>query len=337
MLTPRENFLETIKKDGHPDRIVCEYEALAWLPGDPVMTYVFGRPHKGMEPLVTKWGVTKIWPEDQVAAIPDHTKPVITDITCWREQVTVPDLSPAENDEAGWAEFQKRIDAVDRTQQLTMAFFVTGVFEQLHSMMGFEDTLMNFLLEPDDMMDLCEVIGDYRLEYLRILDKKFHPDVILSHDDWGSKTSLFMSPETWREFLKPQYKKLYDYAHEHGIIVMHHADSFLQPIVSDMAEIGVDLWQGVLPDNDIPAIQKELDGKMALMGGIETVLVDSEDATEEQIRTETRRALDTYTPAGHFIPSITYGDPTCFYPKTLEIIRDEIRKYNTEKFGIRYE
>lgn len=337
MLSPKENFLETIKKDGHPDRIVNEYEALAWLPGDPVMAYVHGIPHKGMEPLVTKWGVTKIWPEDQIAAIPDHTNPVITDITCWRDQVTVPDLSPVEDDQAAWDIFQKRVDAVDRSQQLTMAFFVTGIFEQLHSMMGFEDTLMNFLLEPDDMMELCETIGEHRLEYLRILTEKFHPDVILSHDDWGAKQSMFMSPDVWREFLKPQYKKLYDFAHKNDIIVIHHADSFLQPIVSDMAEIGIDVWQGILPDNDIPAIQKELDGNMALMGGIETVLVDSEDASEEQIRTETRRALDTYTPAGHFIPSITYGDPTCFYPKTLDIIRDEIRKYNSEKFGIIYE
>ena len=337
MLTPRENFLETIKKDGHPDRIVNEYEALEWLPGDPVMVYVHGMPYKGMDPITTKWGVTKIWPEDQIAAIPDHTKPAITDITCWRDQVQVPDLTPIENDQAAWDEFQKRVDAIDRTQKMTMAFFVTGVFEQLHSMMGFEDTLMNFLLEPDDMMDLCEAIGNHRLEYLRILNEKWHPDAILSHDDWGAKQSMFMSPEVWREFLKPQYKKLYDYAHENDILVIHHADSFLQPIVSDMAEIGIDVWQGVLPDNDILAIQKELDGRMALMGGIETVLVDSEDATEEQIRKETRRALDTYTPAGHFIPSITYGDPTCFYPKTLEIIRDEIRKYNTEKFGTQYE
>ena len=35
-------------------------------------------------------------------------------------------------------------------------------------------------------------------------------------------------------------------------------------------------------DNDILAIQKELDGRMALMGGIETSIVDTEDATMDR-------------------------------------------------------
>lgn len=333
MLTARENFLETIKKDGHPDRIVNEYEALEWLPGDPIMNYVHGVPTRGMDPLTTRFGVTKIWPEDQVAAIPDHTHLAITDITCWREQVQMPDLTDVENDEEAWPEFNARIDAIDTEQKLPMAFMTTGIFEQLHSMMGFEDTLMNFLLEPEDMLDLCEAIGEHRLAYLKMLvEKAPRIEAILSHDDWGAKQSMFMSPEVWRTFMKPQYKKLYDFAHEKGLVVIHHADSYLEPIVSDMAEIGIDLWQGVLPDNNIVKIQKELDGKMALMGGIETALVDTEEATEEQIRKETRRVLETYTPAGNFIPSITYGDPTSFVPKTLEVIRAEIRAYNASCF-----
>ena len=57
--------------------------------------------------------------------------------------------------------------------------------------------------------------------------------------------------------------------HDHGVLVMHHADSFLEPIVEDMAEIGVDVWQGVLPENDILKLQKQLDGRMTLMGGID--------------------------------------------------------------------
>ena len=40
-----------------------------------------------------------------------------------------------------------------------------------------------------------------------------------------------MSPEVWREFFKEPYRKLYDYLHSQGVIVMHHADSYLEPIV----------------------------------------------------------------------------------------------------------
>ena len=163
--------------------------------------------------------------------------------------------------------------------------------------------------------------------------ENLHPDAILSHDDWDSKTSLFMQPDTWREFFKAPYKKLYDYLHANGVLVVHHSDSFCEPIVEDMVDIGIDVWQGVLPTNDIVKISGQLDGRMALMGGIDSV-VDREDASEEEIRTEVRRCLKEYGELGHFIPSHTYGGPGTIYPHVEPIIFDEIDRYNKERFGL---
>ena len=155
---------------------------------------------------------------------------------------------------------------------------------------------------------------------------------MLSHDDWGSKNQLFVSPETWREFIKPQYAKTYGYMKEKGVIIIHHGDSFMEPVVEDMVELGVDVWQGVLPQNDIPKLQKQLAGRMTLMGGIDASIVDRADSIEEEIRREVRRACEEYAPGGHFIPCITYGGPGCLFPHVDPIIDDEIDRYNrTEK------
>ncbi|MFR3264728.1 MAG: hypothetical protein ACLTQN_01780 [Blautia massiliensis (ex Durand et al. 2017)] len=55
---------------------------------------------------------------------------------------------------------------------------------------------------------------------------------------------------------------------------MHHADSFLEPIIEDMVELGIDIWQGALPENDIPKLQKQLNRqRMTLMGGIDAAIV----------------------------------------------------------------
>jgi hypothetical protein len=35
--------------------------------------------------------------------------------------------------------------------------------------MGFEDTLVNFLLEPEAMHELAEAIGAYRMEYAKLI------------------------------------------------------------------------------------------------------------------------------------------------------------------------
>lgn len=335
MLNPKQNFLETIKPDGKPDRIVKQYEATAFLPGDPVSKYVRGVRHPGMAPMKDLWGTTIVWPEGDIAAMPYITdgNKAIPDITSWRDFVKVPDLIANCSQESIWEPYLERISKVDRENTLVMAFAPTGVFERLHFLMGFEDTFINIMTEPEAMKDLCDAIGQYRYEGLKLIADYAKPDIIISHDDWGSKNNLFLRPEIWREFIKPQYKKAYQYLHEKGIIVMHHADSYMEQIVEDMVELNIDVWQGILPQNNITAIQKKLNGRMALMGGIGAAIVDRADSTEEEIRTETRKVLESYCPNGHFIPCITYGAPGTLYPEADRIINDEIDKYNKEHFA----
>ena len=143
-----------------------------------------------------------------------------------------------------------------------------------------------------------------------------------------------MQPHLWREFIKPNYVASYKYLHDSGVIIMHHADSFMEQIVEDMVELHIDIWQGVLPQNNIPKIQEQLKGRMTLMGGIDAAIVDREDSTEEEIRKETRKCLEEYTPAGNFIPCITYGAMGTLYPQADKFIDDEIDRWNKEKFGI---
>ena len=187
---------------------------------------------------------------------------------------------------------------------------------------------------------LPEVVGDWQLTKLQVptvfglsgktvlaAAEQLQPDAILSHDDWGAKESLFMNPDMWREFFKEPYRKIYQYIRSRDVIAIHHADSYLAPIVEDMAEIGIQVWQGVLPENNIPELQKRLNGSMVLMGGIGAA-IDRPDSTDEEIRAYVRNALETYCPGGHFIPSITYGGPGTVFPHVDPIINEEIEAYN---------
>ena len=115
---------------------------------------------------------------------------------------------------------------------------------------------------------------------------------------------------------------------------MHHADSFLEPIIEDMVELGIDVWQGVLPQNDIKRLQAQLAGRMTLMGGIDAAVVDRPDSTEEEIRADVRKACESFGPGGHFIPCITYGAPGTIYPQGDRFIDDEIDRYNKAAYGI---
>ena len=326
MQTPKEIFLELLKPNGRPERVLKQYEALYMCLNDPINTYLRGNRRRGTVSR-DRWGTTISFPADAPGAIPVHTDDltVCPDVTHWEETVHAPDL--AVSCTAGWEDCRAAARSAAGEEKLLAGFMGTGIFEQCHFLMGFENTLTALYEHPDEMHRLIDYITDYRLGYVKLLIDNLHPDVIFSHDDWGTKDALFMHPDMWRAFFKEPYRRFYGYIRSRGCIAIHHADSYLVPIVDDMAEIGIQVWQGVLPENDIPALQRHLQGKLVLMGGIGAA-IDRSDATAEEVCDYTRRTLRTCCPGGRFIPSITYGLPGAVYPHIDRYIDETIDAYN---------
>ena len=327
-MTPKEIFLELLKKDGRPERQLVQYEALQMALGDPIGGYL----HNGRRPGATVtdlWGTIIEWPADAPGSMPHVTEEtkVIKDITRWRDYVHAPDIIANCSDEEAWAGFRSAVREKAGEERLVAGFMATGIFEQCHFLMPFQEVLTNLYDHPDEMHELIDYITDFRLEYVKHLIDNLQPDAIFSHDDWGTKDALFMKPDMWREFFKEPYRRFYGYIRSRGVIAIHHADSYLVPIIDDMAEIGIQVWQGVLPENNIPALQERLKGRLVLMGGIGAA-IDREDAGEEEVRAYVRSALSEYCPGGHYIPSITYGLAGTVYKHVDPWIDDEIRKYN---------
>ena len=331
--SPKEQLLAVLAGTaGGP--LLNEWEAFAPVFNDPINCWLRAIRVKG-QITTDRFGAEYTWPADQLSGMPHITKDnkVIPDITKWKETLKVPDLKANCTDWSASRALKAQIE--QEGQKLSLGIMVTGLFEQLHALMGFEDTLMNLIRKPNEMMELCEVLGEYRLGFAKMLVENLKPDVILSHDDWGTKTQLFMNPKFFRKFLKPQYMKLYGYLKENGVLVMHHSDSYGESIVGDMVEMGVDIWQGALPGNDIPGLIKEYGKNITFMGGIDASIVDRVDATEDEIRAEVRRACREYGPLGHFIPSMTYGGPNFYlYPHVEQYVTDEIARYNLETYGL---
>ena len=328
MSTPKEIFLELIRPEGQPERQLRQYEALHMCLTDPCNTYLRGNRRRGTTS-VDRWGTTILFPEDAPGPMPDTREglAVCPDIMRWRETVHAPDLEAACTE--GWEACRAEARAACGPDHLLAGFMGTGVFEQCHFLMGFEDTLTNLYAHPDEMHALIDYITEYRLTYVRMLIDNLQPDVIFSHDDWGTKNALFMKPEMWREFFKEPYRRFYGYIRSQGVIAIHHADSYLVPIVEDMAEIGIQVWQGVLPENDIPALQQKLHGRLVLMGGMGAA-IDRADAAPEEIYGYAMDTLRRCCPGGHYIPSITYGLPGAVYPHVDEYIDRAIADYNRE-------
>ncbi|RBP59709.1 uroporphyrinogen decarboxylase [Alkalibaculum bacchi] len=288
---------------------------------DPLLERDALIPQDGKE-YIDSWGTVKVFLPGAPGAHP-HLTPeniVIKDIEKWEEQISVPSI-----DAFDYSKVRDQAASIDREKKLVCFFCPVGIFERSHFLMGMENALINYLEYPDEMKAMLRVITDHKIAYIKKIGEECHPDIIFYHDDWGTKQNLFLPPSVWREIIKPLQKEIADVIHECGMIYMHHADCICQPIVEDMVEIGVDIWQGVIAQNDIVEIQRITEGKLAMVGGIDAPKIDIENITEEEIRAEVRRAIDTYCPAGRFYPSIP--NAVCYREWNNSIVMDELESY----------
>ena len=319
-MTPRENMMAIL--EGRQPEWYGDFQSAVEIMMDPIWKSD-SVPRDGLEHK-DSWGTVCVFPPDAPGKHP-HVTPdnaVVTDITKWREQLVIPSL-----DGLDWSEAEARAAQVDRGERFVEYFSAQGLFERSHFLMGMEEAFCAYLEEPEAMFEMLTAIADYKKRAIKEAARRLKPDVIFFQDDWGSKQNLFLPPDTWREMIKPLQTEIAQVIHECGMIYVHHADCICEPIAEDMVDIGIDIWQGVIPQNDIVAIQEKTGGRLAMIGGIDGPAIDNPDTPEEAIVAEVRRCVDTYCPAGRFFP----GAPApLLRTRNSELLNAELDRYGRQ-------
>ena len=331
MLTAKENLRETLKPDGHPDRFVNSYEFMkvAFGPnilGNPMPTY-------GQLDVVNSWGVTYSYPEGTPGPVPLDTpdKVLIDDIEDWKEYLKAPST---DYPDALWEVSQGMMDAIDGDKAFKACFVAPGLFEQVHAFMGITEALMAYMTNEDEMHDMLKYLTEWELQVAEQLCSHLHPDAILHHDDWGSEQNSFLRPEMFDEYFTEHYKQIYQYYHEHGVeVIVHHSDSYCANLIDYMLEMGIDIWQGCMRSNDVPALVEKYKGQpITFMGNIDNKQVDFDGWTVEDCEKAALSALEGMEPH-QYIPSITQGGPGSVYPGTYMELIKAVDAYNAKTFG----
>ncbi len=78
----------------------------------------------------------------------------------------VPDIRKVPMDWSRAVEDTRKIRGEGR---LSIAMMASGLFEQTHALMGFEDVFIAMLEEPEAMHELLDCILDFKLNWCRML------------------------------------------------------------------------------------------------------------------------------------------------------------------------
>jgi len=141
-------------------------------------------------------------------------------------------------------------------------------FEQLQQLRGMENLLLDLASEPRNFVRLLDDLLAFNLRWL---DRwaALPYDGLHFGDDWGSQTALLIRPAAWRRLFKPRYAEMFRRTKAAGKDVWFHSDGFINDIVGDLIEIGVDVlnFQAAVVGHDWAA--RNVRGRVAVRTDID--------------------------------------------------------------------
>jgi uroporphyrinogen decarboxylase len=252
------------------------------------------------EEYVCEWGVRWKWITN--AAGGRYTETVGHPLADMRDLISfkMPDpLGPSM--QPIYAEARGLVEQYGQTHAIFGSLYQT-VFEAAWLLRGLERLLMDMVIHKDFAHELFERLTGYGL----VAGKEMVAqgvDVLWLGDDFGTQRTMLISPGMWREFIKPRYARLVAAFKEQNpdLKIGYHCDGYLEPIIPELIEIGLDILNPVQPLSMDPSELKRKYGDVLSFWGTLDTQRTFPFGSPEDVAREVRERLRTVAPGGGLI------------------------------------
>ena len=173
-----------------------------------------------------------------------------------------------------------------------------GIFETAFWLRGYKQFLIDLGSNPKMAEAILDITMQFRLAYwAKALEEVGDlVDVVVEYDDLGSNTSLLISPQMYRKYLKPRHKELFDFikSHSHASLFLHSCGA-IYSLIPDFIEAGVEILNPIQVSatnmSDGKRLKQEFGKDITFWGGgVNTQSVLPRGTTKE-IKEEVRRRI----------------------------------------------
>ena len=201
----------------------------------------------------------------------------------------------------------------------------------LFDLFGMEQTMIHLHLAPKLIEAAIAHIEEFTLGFVeRLLTATQQVgDVFYYGDDFAGQQGMLISPDHWRRFLKPTYKRIFDLGKRYGMRTWMHSCGTFRPVLGDLIDIGMDVWETVqvhLPGNEPEVLKREYGRDLAFYGAISTQHT-LPNGTVEDVRAEVRERIRVLGRGGGYICGSDHSIMSDVPIDNVLAMLDEVRKY----------
>lgn len=195
----------------------------------------------------------------------------------------------------------------DSTDRAISGLFGGNMFEIPQFFYRIDNYLMYMGLYPDAIHRLAEALCEIHLQNLEKYLQVFGPyiDLIKFGDDLGGQNGPLISPNMYREFIKPYHKKMWGQAKELADVIVHlHCCGGIEPLLDDLIDAGLESINPVqisCAGMDAAHLKNTFGDRITFWGGGCDTRDVLPNGTPEQVTEHVKQQIEIFRPDGGFV------------------------------------
>jgi len=209
-----------------------------------------------------------------------------------------------------------RNNCLDNADAVNMTGIYTTCISGLIEIFGWETLLCAAGINAKKFGDVTNRYCEWISQYFKALADSEAP-VVMIHDDIVWTSGAFIHPDWYREFVFPNYKKMFAPVIESGKKILYTSDGTFTEFIDDIADCGVNGFV-MEPTTDMAYIAEKYGKTHAFVGNADTRILLS--GSKEDIENEVKRCMDIgkscpgfFMAVGNHIPSNTPVENALIY------------------------
>lgn len=163
-----------------------------------------------------------------------------------------------------WDEIEERIESARSMDDVIVGGMPHGFFfQRLYYLRGFKNLMTDFVRNPGQLEKLIEMLTEYNLALVeRFLRLKV--DMVSFGDDLGLQDRMPISEKTFRRFIYPSYRRIFQRVRGSGARVYLHTDGHIMEVADALMEAGVSVLNIQDRVNGIENIRRRIKGRVCV-------------------------------------------------------------------------
>ncbi len=252
-----------------------------WIPADSAY-----RHPEGIPMFDTAWGM--------------GTRGTLSGAGCFAEAENPADLDRYPWPDVRYLDFEPIYREIDRhADRMVMTGLWSPFFHLVADFFGMENYFIRMYDNPAIVDAVTERIVDF---YVEANDRFFsglgdRADAMFFGNDFGTQLDLFLSPDLFRRFVLPSFRRLVEVGKKYGRVVILHSCGSIYRVIPDLIEAGVEVLHPIQARarGMEAASLAQYRNDLAFLGGIDAQSFFVE-ATPAQIKEEVRRVRSILGP-----------------------------------------